>query len=88
MDVSALLEGLREVLAHSLDKEVTVHLEGLSELSPVLADRGQLETALVNLATNARDAMPDGEIRQGSPFLILKDRDRQGLEVCSCACLS
>ncbi|CAH2605831.1 Histidine kinase (plasmid) [Rhodovastum atsumiense] len=55
-----LLGGMREVLAHTLGSVVNVRTEVPADIPPVLADRGQLETALVNLGTNARDAMPGG----------------------------
>ena len=60
LDVGALLEGLREVLAATLGARIRVEVTGAPGLPSVLADRGQLETVLVNLATNARDAMPGG----------------------------
>jgi signal transduction histidine kinase/ActR/RegA family two-component response regulator len=60
LDVGALLTGLREVLAATLGVRIRVEVEATEGLPPVLADRGQLETVLVNLATNARDAMEDG----------------------------
>lgn len=56
----ALLLELREVLAHILGGHVRCEVDAPDDLPFLLADRGQLETALVNLATNARDAMPDG----------------------------
>ena len=52
-----LLAGLREGLAHTLGAEIRLRIEADPALPPVLADRGQLETVLVNLAVNARDAM-------------------------------
>jgi PAS domain S-box-containing protein len=55
-----LLNSMREVLAHTLGTAIIVHVEADAGLPPILADRGQLETALVNLGTNARDAMADG----------------------------
>jgi signal transduction histidine kinase/CheY-like chemotaxis protein len=55
-----LLSGLREVLSHTLGTGIAVQVRLADCLPLLLADRGQLETALVNLATNARDAMPDG----------------------------
>lgn len=60
LNVARLLEGLHEVLAHTLGAAVVVQLDVATGLPPVLADRGQLEAVLVNLATNARDAMRAG----------------------------
>ena len=60
LDIGELLSGLREVLAATLGAKIRVGVDVEGCLPPVLADRGQLETVLVNLATNARDAMPDG----------------------------
>jgi len=59
--VAPLLEGVREVLAHTLGAAVHVRLRISPGVPAVLADRAQLETVLVNLAINARDAMmPSG----------------------------
>jgi signal transduction histidine kinase len=57
VDTRDLLAGLREMLAHTLSSGVEVRVDAPAGLPQVRADRGQLETALVNLATNARDAM-------------------------------
>lgn len=58
--IGPLLDSLREVLAPALGAAVQLRIEVPSSLPPVLADKGQLETALVNLAINARDAMAGG----------------------------
>jgi signal transduction histidine kinase/ActR/RegA family two-component response regulator len=60
VDAAALLSGLCEILSHTLGGSVTVETRVSGELPPLLADRGQLETVVVNLAMNARDAMPGG----------------------------
>jgi PAS domain S-box-containing protein len=57
-----VLESVREMLQHTLGSLVEVRLAVADGLPDLLADRGQLETALVNLATNARDAMPGGGV--------------------------
>jgi PAS domain S-box-containing protein len=57
VDPVGLLGGLREVLVHTMGAGIEVRVEVPAGLPALLADRGQLETVLVNLATNARDAM-------------------------------
>ncbi len=51
---------LRELLQRSVHAEVTVRLELSPETWPIHADPSALEVALINLAVNAGDAMPEG----------------------------
>jgi CheY-like chemotaxis protein len=48
---------MEEILSHTLGTGVTVRVETEPNLPSVLVDKAQLETVLVNLAANARDAM-------------------------------
>ncbi|HWX49039.1 MAG TPA: response regulator [Roseomonas sp.] len=57
IDPVMLLNSLREVLAHTLGADTRVRIEAAPALPMLFADRGQLETVLVNLAVNGRDAM-------------------------------
>jgi PAS domain S-box-containing protein len=51
---------LRDVLAGSLNVNIELFIDIPRTTWPVRADKSELELALVNLAVNARDAMPDG----------------------------
>ena len=57
INVSTLLGDMREILVHTLGTGVQVRISVEEGTPLLLADKGQLETVLVNLATNARDAM-------------------------------
>ena len=60
LSAAAVLGGVAEILAHTLGSTIHIVVQAAEDLPHMLADRGQLETVLVNLATNARDAMPRG----------------------------
>ena len=60
VDVSRLLHSLADMLRRTLDQRIRIEVEVPPACPPVLADPGQLESALLNIAINARDAMPDG----------------------------
>jgi signal transduction histidine kinase/CheY-like chemotaxis protein len=60
LNAADVLNSIREVLGLTLGSPIDVHAVLEPDLPLLLADKGQLETALVNLGTNARDAMPDG----------------------------
>ncbi len=60
LDVAALLGNLGAILAHTLGSAIDLRIDVADGVAPLLADKGQLETVLINLATNARDAMPGG----------------------------
>jgi len=59
-DVNALLGDLRNLLEPTLGEHIEIEWVLQQPVWPVFVDRGQLSSALVNLAVNARDAMPDG----------------------------
>ncbi|HEV2100527.1 MAG TPA: cache domain-containing protein [Stellaceae bacterium] len=61
-DLNAIVIDISEMLRQSFGAAVAVRHDLLPELWPVLIDIGQIETALLNIAINARDAMPTGGI--------------------------
>lgn len=60
LDLGKQIEGLRFLLERSLREDIAVTLDLPEGLWRVEADPGELELALMNLAVNARDAMPEG----------------------------
>jgi PAS domain S-box-containing protein len=57
---AALIAGMRELIDQSLGPAIRVSVDVPAELPAVLVDPNQMELALLNLAVNARDAMPQG----------------------------
>ncbi|HET7125027.1 MAG TPA: ATP-binding protein [Bradyrhizobium sp.] len=60
VDLRALLQGMIDLLQRSLGPRVALRLDIPEGLPPARVDANQLELAVLNLAINARDAMPDG----------------------------
>jgi PAS domain S-box-containing protein len=58
--VAPLIENMRPLLKNVLGPGITKDFDLDDSMMPVMADPTQLEVAILNLAINARDAMPDG----------------------------
>ena len=60
VDLRVLIQGMVDLLERSLGRHVALRLDLPEGLPPARVDANQLELAILNLAINARDAMPDG----------------------------
>ena len=60
VDVSELVEGMADLITRSIGPQIRLELAAPKELPAAQVDPNQLELALLNLAVNARDAMPGG----------------------------
>ncbi|MBB3938387.1 hypothetical protein GGR39_000016 [Novosphingobium fluoreni] len=60
MDVNALVAGMEELLFRTLGEQIELGTDLAPELWAASSDENQLESALLNLCINARDAMPNG----------------------------
>jgi PAS domain S-box-containing protein len=59
-DINELLSGMVPLMERTLGEHIEIKLARSADLWPATVDRGQLESAILNLAVNARDAMPNG----------------------------
>ena len=65
VEIGGLIEGMSDLLRRSIGPTITVHIDNAPSLPAARVDPNQLELAILNLAINARDAMPSG----GSIFI-------------------
>jgi two-component system, cell cycle sensor histidine kinase and response regulator CckA len=88
LDLNSVIRGVERMLRRTLGEHIRLELDLADELHPVTADLGQFEQVLVNLAVNARDAMPTGgvlsiESRDGVEETTIRPtegpRDRAGV---------
>jgi CheY-like chemotaxis protein len=58
--LNATIATIEALIRRTIGEQITLDIDFSDAIDPVYADRSQLETALLNLVLNARDAMPDG----------------------------
>jgi signal transduction histidine kinase len=72
LDVNRMVGGMADLLARTLGEQVQLEVVAAPGLWTAMADPGELESALLNLAVNARDAMPASgclTVETGNVFL-------------------
>jgi PAS domain S-box-containing protein len=60
VDIGELVRGMHNLLHRTLGENIELAFRPSVDLPPAMVDPGQLESAILNLCLNARDAMPDG----------------------------
>ncbi|MBS0639219.1 MAG: PAS domain S-box protein [Acetobacteraceae bacterium] len=81
LDVTRLLNDLVRLLSQTLGGAISLRVVIDGSLPPLMADKGQLETVLINLATNARDAIPNSGVitLSAAPVIVGAHDDAIGL---------
>jgi PAS domain S-box-containing protein len=89
VDLGELTRGMAELIASTTGPQIKVAVDVADGLPPAKADPNQLEMAILNLAVNARDAMPEGgTLRISADLETVGRQHRSGLKPGRYLCLS
>ncbi|WP_085709823.1 MULTISPECIES: PAS domain-containing sensor histidine kinase [unclassified Pseudomonas] len=89
VDIPKLVQGITGLLRSSLGPGIRIETQFPDDLEAVLADTNQLELAVLNLATNARDAMPEGgSVVIGAEPRVVLQQSQSTLSAGRYVCLS
>lgn len=88
LDLSAVMEGMSSMVDCLMSAEVQVSIHAGKNLGLVRADQGQIEQVILNLTTNAREAMPEGGTLTISINKYLSSRDQAELPPGEYVCLA
>ncbi|MBD3418958.1 MAG: PAS domain S-box protein [Chitinivibrionales bacterium] len=76
LGVHALVANVKDLLERTIDKRITVSSQFEATRDSIEADAGQLESVLLNIGLNARDALPEGgDIVFGTRNITITDTD-------------
>lgn len=60
VSLNSIVQDMESIMTRVIGTNITVHMDLAPETPDIMADRHQIEQVIVNIITNARDAMPDG----------------------------
>jgi PAS domain S-box-containing protein len=81
VDTNRVVTGISKLLDRAIGGQVKIALQLPADIWPVLIDPAQLEAAMLNLAVNARDAMPDGGTLTIETANLSLDTDEAGAQI-------
>jgi signal transduction histidine kinase/CheY-like chemotaxis protein len=83
MDLNSLMQSLRSTMARLIGEDIELRITAAADLWRIRADRSQMSQILLNLAANARDALPTGgHLYLETSNLLLSDEDcRERIDV-------
>lgn len=79
IDLNEVVTGIFSILGRALGEDIKLEFRHEDDLPPVLADAGRIEQVLLNLAVNARDAMPDGGALEITTSTVSVEHDEMTL---------
>ncbi|HEX8526180.1 ATP-binding protein, partial [Allosphingosinicella sp.] len=87
VEVNGVIANMQRILAHTIGAAIEIRTELAPDSARAVCDENQLENAVLNLAINARDAMPDGGVLTISTALAVEE-DAPDLEPGDYVCVS